>query len=164
MQDFYMPYETTASLIEKGLIQDLLAEKPENEAPMAETTTEEPTAKVEETIEEPTVETEETVEEAIGEEAMEMLQEIAATKEPEITKANVDMVFGIACVFKPYYDGCDKDDVLKLPVTKQRFESFKERKQIKIFKNAEKKREKEQAKQKKMEQRLLKKQEKVSKK
>jgi hypothetical protein len=49
-------------------------------------------------------------------------------------------------------------------VSKQRFESFKERKQIKIFKNAEKKREKEQIKQKKIAERLQLKREKELKK
>ena len=83
---------------------------------------------------------------------------------PAPVKANVDMVFGVECVFKPYYEGCERDDVLKIPVSKQRFESFKERKQIKIFKNAEKKREKEQIKQKKIAERLQLKREKELKK
>jgi hypothetical protein len=231
MQDFYLPYETTDALVERGLIEDLLSKISENETPMAESTVEiieepvvepiveevvetvvevaveeaveivaepmvetveesmaEPTVEetvepVAETAEEPVmeavVETEETMEEAtdeepiaateetveeVADEEVEPLQEIAATEEPTLTKPNVAMVFGVACVFKPYYDGCEKDDVLKIPMAQQRFAALKERKQIKIFKTAEKKREKEQAKQKKMEQRLLKKQEKELKK
>jgi hypothetical protein len=97
-----------------------------------------------------TLEPEETADE-------EPLQEIATTEETVSAKPNVGIVFGVVCVFKPYYEGCEHDDVLKIPVTQQRFASFKERKQIKIFKNAERKKDKEQAKQKKLAQRSLKK-------
>ena len=62
-------------------------------------------------------------------------------------RENVGVVFGVTCVFKPYYDGYELDDLLEIPVSKQRFETLKERKQIKIFKRAEKKREKNVKKQ-----------------
>jgi hypothetical protein len=122
---------------------------------------EETTAVVTENVEnEETVEAieEEIVEETIEEVVEENVEEIKETMEesdaPVFAKANVGMVFGVECVFMPYYEGCESDDVLKIPMSKQSFEALKEKKQIKIFKNAEKKRKKEQIMQKKIAQRL----------
>ena len=236
-QDFYLPYETTEALIEKGLIKELVktflikteavAQTPTDEleevaatiAPIVEDTDEvdeveetitptvEDTDKVEEVeetitpivedtdkveeVEEtitPTVEDTDKVEEVeetitpivedtdevdeveetitpIVEEVEEVEEAIATTVEDTdgldeeaddeeendelLTRGreNVGVVFGTTCVFKPYYDGYESDDVLEIPVSKQRFESLKEKRQIRIFKRAEKKREKKVKKQ-----------------
>ena len=146
-QDFYLPYETTAALIEKGLIKELIKGLPVEETPIE--TVEETPVKA---IEAPTEEVEE-VAVSIAPTAVENTDELEDTNDleeggyeeendelPTRGRENVGVVFGVTCVFKPYYDGYKLDDVLAIPVSKQRFETFKEKKQIKIFKRAEKKR------------------------
>ena len=90
----------------------------------------------------------------VEENVEEIKETMGESDAPVFAKANVGMVFGVECVFMPYYEGCESDDVLKIPMSKQSFEALKEKKQIKIFKNAEKKRKKEQIRQKKIAQRL----------
>ena len=63
-------------------------------------------------------------------------------------RENVGVAFGVTCTFKPYYEGYERDGVLAIPVSKERFEKFKEKKQMRIFARAQKKREKKLKKQK----------------
>ena len=148
-QDFYLPYETTEALLEKELIKELAKASP------VETVEETPV----EAVEAPTEEVEE-VAVSIAPTAVENTDELEDTNDleeggyeeendelPTRGRENVGVVFGVTCVFKPYYDGYELDDVLEIPVSKQRFETFKEKKQIKIFKRAEKKRMKKLKKQ-----------------
>ena len=164
-QDFYMPYETTEALLEKELIKELAKASPietVEETPV-ETVEETPIETVEETpveaVEAPTEEVEE-VAVSIAPTAVENTDELEGSNDleeggyeeendelPTRGRENVGVVFGVTCVFKPYYDGYELDDVLEIPVSKQRFETFKEKKQIKIFKRAEKKRMKKLKKQ-----------------
>ena len=143
-QDFYMPYEDTEALVEKGLIKDLsaealLAELPadieEEVAAAVEEANEEVPAIV---AEEPTQAQEDSVSETDEDEDFEEENEETLTR----GRDNIATVFGVRCVFKPYYDGYEADDVLAIPVSKDRFSKWKEKKQLKIFKRAEKKREK----------------------
>ena len=141
-QDFYMPYEDTETLIEKGLIKDLsaealLAELPENiEEEVAAAQTEEDARE-----EVPATETEETpsIEAETDDD-----EDFEEDNEETLTRGrdNIATVFGVRCVFKPYYDGYEADDVVVIPVSKERFGKWKEKKQLKVFKRAEKKREK----------------------
>ena len=148
-QDFYLPCETTEALLEKELIKELAKASP------IETVEETPVK----AIDAPTEEVEE-VAVSITPTAVENTDELEDANDleeggyeeendelPTRGRENVGVVFGVTCVFKPYYDGYELDDVLKIPVSKQRFETFKEKKQIKIFKRAEKKRMKKLKKQ-----------------
>ena len=169
-QDFYMPYETTEALVEKGLIKELLSGAPvmmKAVEPVEETV--EIVEPVEETVEETTEEvavTEEmeepyepTVEETLApvepvEETESETEEFDETFEEESeetaiqVRENVGVAFGVTCTFKPYYEGYERDGVLAIPVSKERFEKFKEKKQMRIFARAQKKREKKLKKQK----------------
>ena len=181
-QDFYMPYETTEALVEKGLIKELLSGAPvmmkavepveetvEIVEPVEETVEEPVEEPVEETVEETTEEvavTEEmeepyepTVEETLApvepvEETESETEEFDETFEEESeetaiqVRENVGVAFGVTCTFKPYYEGYERDGVLAIPVSKERFEKFKEKKQMRIFARAQKKREKKFKKQK----------------
>ena len=77
------------------------------------------------------IETEETAEEEDQEESIEAFL-------PQGYE-NVANVFEAKCVFKPYYEGYQQDDIIAIPMTKDEFYNLKEKKQIKIFKRAEKK-------------------------
>ncbi len=52
---------------------------------------------------------------------------------------NIANVFGAKCVFMPYYDGYQQDDIISIPLTKDEFYNLNDKKQRKIFKRAEKK-------------------------
>ena len=52
---------------------------------------------------------------------------------------NVANVFEAKCVFKPYYEGYQQDDIIEIPMTKDEFYQLNEKKQLKIFKRAERK-------------------------
>ena len=52
---------------------------------------------------------------------------------------NVANVFEAKCVFKPYYEGYQQDDIIEIPMTKDEFYQLNEKKQRKIFKRAERK-------------------------
>ena len=52
---------------------------------------------------------------------------------------NVASVFEAKCVFKPYYEGYQQDDIIEIPMTKDEFYQLNEKKQLKIFKRAERK-------------------------
>ena len=180
-QDFYLPYKTTAALINEGLIKDLDDVQPKAKKPTQETPakTVEPVEAAQDVVETPsetaeaevpveTAETETPVEETATEEAVESVEttdevaeeETAATEdeaeetdeaddaeieeidesEEELpsTKENVATFFGVQCVFKPYYPEYLLDDVVEIPVSKQRFEAFPEKKQRKIVERAKK--------------------------
>ena len=184
-QDFYLPFETTEALIEKGLIKDLAKEwaaaaeaSNTTEASIATSNLDEvtPTEEVAEFTEEVAA-TEITAEDAPTEAAegdaltentendtLAVTDEDGSVAEPAGTPdetseeasapavdttneesattlaqehENVGIVFGVRCVFKPYYDGYELDELLEIPLSKKQFNALTKKKQLKVFKRAE---------------------------
>lgn len=139
-QDFYLPYETTEALVEKGFIKDLYKEVPRVEKPIEVVEEETPPEAMEEPLEESLSEV--AAAELIAK-AIDAEEGIIKVEDelPSNGRENIGVVFGVACVFKPYYDGFEYDGLLPIPVTKKRFEKLKEPFQRRIFKRAKKKRD-----------------------
>ena len=139
-----MPYETTDALVERGLIKDLLnpAFAEENETPMEEVAVSDQTEDAQEFLEEEFSELE------------------GQDSENSFEAKNANVVFGVECVFKSDQKGESDKDALKIPVSKEKFEAFNEKKQLKIFKRAQKKLAKELKKKNKILERERKKREK----
>ena len=60
----------------------------------------------------------------------------------EVLNENEEIIFGLKCVFKPYYKGYENSDSIVIAMEKQKFERLKERKQKRILMRANKKRQK----------------------
>ena len=145
-------------MIDQGLIKDLSKGAPIINTPAVEETT--PVVLVDEpvtTVEEPVAEAEEPIEEKVAEVAVSNAKIARGVEEgiikvedelPANGRENIGVFFGVACVFKPYYEGFEHDGLLPIPITKKRFEKMKEPFQLRIFKRAKKKREKSLKKQK----------------
>lgn len=137
-QDFYLPYEQTDNLVRRGLIVDL-----QNKTPMQE-----PLEEINEEAEvvsesEVAVSTIETVDEIQEIETSSQIEEqpLSETQE-EILNENEQIIDGIRCVFKPYFDGYKNYDLAVIPIKKDAFNKLKESKQSAILKLALKKQQK----------------------
>jgi hypothetical protein len=116
-QDFYMPYEDTERLVERGLIKDLENQTKE--------------------IEEQEITPNEN--RHISEEQEAEVLEVILGKEEEFVRENEAFYNGEKCVFAPYFEGYKNADAIIIPITKEKFDSLKEGKKTKIFNSAFKK-------------------------
>ena len=116
-QDFYMPYEDTQALIEKGLVVDTYAKK----------------------------------EDESKEEFLAVLDTVAVAQDEEKDDVVLDedalgenegFIQGVRCVFKPYFERYEECDSVIIPVDKETFNKFSERKKARIFSSAFKKNKK----------------------
>ena len=114
-QDYHMPYETTEELIERGLIIDLEKEQLQQD------------------------EQKTTQEAELVERENEVLDTILGKEESSIIRDNESFYNGEKCVFKPYFEGYQTADAIIIPITKDKFDSLKEKKKQKIFTRALKK-------------------------
>jgi hypothetical protein len=119
-QDYRMPYESTESLIERGLIKDL-GEKVEQSHAEEDSRIEEELSK-----------------EYLDEQEKEVLDAILG-KEEIVIRENEAFYNGEKCVFKPYFEGYKNSDAIIIPITKEKFDRLKESKKVKIFNGALKK-------------------------
>jgi hypothetical protein len=106
-----MPYESTDALVRKGLIIDLEKEQLQQEQEEAE----------------------------LIERENEVLDIILGKEESSIIRDNESFYKGEKCVFKPYFEGYKTADAIIISITKEKFDSLKEKKKLKIFNRALKK-------------------------
>ena len=116
-QDFYMPYEDTERLVERGLIKDLENQTKE--------------------IEEQEITPNENI--YISEEQEGQVLEVILGKEEEFLRENEAFYNGEKCVFAPYFEGYKNADAIIIPIKKEKFDRLKEWKKTKIFNRAFKK-------------------------
>ena len=112
-----MPYEDTQALIEKGLVVDTYAKK----------------------------------EDESKEEFLAVLDTVAVAQDEEKDDVVLDedalgenegFIQGVRCVFKPYFERYEECDSVIIPVDKETFNKFSERKKARIFSSAFKKNKK----------------------
>ena len=126
MQAFYIPYESTEELIEKGLIIDLTKNgEPKN----FETTSDE---------------LEEIAVNLNVEEITEEVESVEPIKEQ--LRENEVVIDGVNYVFKPYFSGYKDCDVVVIPMRKDAFYKLKESKQTAVLNTALKKHQKKMKK------------------
>jgi hypothetical protein len=112
-----MPYESTDALVRKGLIIDLEKEQLQQEQD------EQKTAQEAELIEREN----------------EVLDIVLGKEDSSIIRDNESFYNGEKCVFKPYFEGYQTADAIIISITKEEFDSLKEKKKLKIFNRALKK-------------------------
>ena len=117
-QDYRMPYESTEELIERGLIIDLEKEQLLQEQDEQKTTQEEA---------------------ELIERENEVLDIVLGKEDSSIIRDNESFYNGEKCVFKPYFEGYKTADAIIISITKEKFDSLKEKKKLKIFNRALKK-------------------------
>ena len=69
----------------------------------------------------------------------EVLDVILGKEDSSIIRDNEFFYNGEKCVFKPYFEGYQTADAVIIPMTKDEFDSLKEKKKLKIFNSALKK-------------------------
>jgi hypothetical protein len=131
-QDYRMPYETTDALIERGLIIDL-----EKDQLKQEQDKQEEIQADDKQTEVQIVDAQEEVE--LIERENEVLDAVLGKEESSIIRDNESFYNGEKCVFKPYFEGYRTADAIIIPITKDEFDSLKEKKKLKIFNSALKK-------------------------
>ena len=114
-QDYRMPYETTDALVRKGLIIDLEKEQLQQEQDEQKTAQEEA---------------------ELIERENEVLDIVLGKEDSSIIRDNESFYNGEKCVFKPYFEGYQTADAIIISITKEKFDSLKEKKKLKIFNRA----------------------------
>ena len=132
-QDYHMPYETTEELIERGLIIDL--EKAQEQLEQEQGEQKEP----QEDDNQTKAQIVDTQEVELIEQENEVLDAVLGKEDSSIIRDNESFYNGEKCVFKPYFEGYQTADAVIIPMTKDEFDSLKEKKKLKIFNSALKK-------------------------